>query len=594
MATAPLPFSTGLVSFSVTAAGQTLANVVSITITKAINRICEARVMLVDGDPATSATLQSEADSLSAGDAVEIQVGYDTKNEVIFKGIIVEVGISARDAQGMLATVVCKDEAVKMTGGRRVLPFADQTMSDTLTQLVGTYGGLTANLAATTGVQPNVVQYNRSDWDFLVTQAEANGQVVLNDQANISTVKLSTAGSPVVALVYGTNVNSFDLRLNARHEFTSVVAKSWSVAQQATLTATANAPSLTTLGSITSSQQASALGQSTYTIRTAADVDQATLQALADAYLAKRVLALVQGTIEMPGTSLVVPGSLVSLDRLGTHFNGTGFVAGVTHAIEGGSWTTTATLGTDAEWFTERHPDVLLPQAALNNTAGIEGLYSAVVKATQPDADGEFRVQVTVAALADAVLWVRLALPYASSGLGMYFFPEVGDEVVLGFFGADVRYPVILGSLYSKSRTPAYAPDEKNTKKALVTSSQLTLEFDEDKKVITLKTPGGNSVVISDDAKGLTLTDQQGNSLTMSSSGLALVSKSALKLTADQDITIESTTGSVTLKAAQDLKAQGLNLSAAATTQLVLQSNGTAELSAGLETTVKGVLVKIN
>jgi len=593
-ATAPQPLASGLASFSVTAAGTALANITALTISKGINRICEARVTLSDGDPATSATLQSAADSLSAGAAVEIQLGYDNTNSVVFKGIIVEVSISSQGTQGMLATIVCKDEAIKMTGGRQVLPFTAQATSDTLTQVVGTYSGLTAVIASTSGVQQNMVQFNRSDWDFLVTQAEANGQIVLNDQAKISTVKLSTSGQPVASLVYGTNVISFDLRLDARTQFSSVVAKSWSVEQQATLSATANAPGFTTQGSVTSSTQATAVGQSTYTIRTAANVDQTTLQALADAYLAKRTLALVQGTVDMPGNTLVVPGSLVSLDRLGTSFNGTGFVAGVVHLVENGTWTTTATLGTDAEWFAERHPDVLTPMAAFNGAAGPEGLYSAVVKAIQPDSDGEFQVQVTVAALADAVLWVRLALPYASSGLGMYFFPEVGDEVVLGFFGADVRYPVILGSLYSKGRAPAYTPDEKNTKKAIVTSSKLTIEFDEDKKVLTLKTPGGNSLVISDDKKGLTLTDQQNNTITMSDSGVVLVSKSALKLTADQDITIESTSGNVTIKATQDLKAQGLNINASADAQLVLQSNATAELSASAETTIKGAMVMIN
>lgn len=599
MPAAVLP-DAGLVSFTVSSGGEELSNldgiyqIESVHVSKGINRISEARLELLDGDPATGLFPVSDAATFVPGTAVAIQAGYDNTNALIFKGIVVSVGLRAEGEQGSRLVVTCKDEAVKMSGGRAVLPFPDQTASDAIKTVVGAYSGVSASIAVTSAPQPNLMQYNRSDWDFVVTQAEANGQVVVSDQNKLATVKLATDASPVVTLQYGTNVYSFDLTINARTQFGAVKAESWSSEEQKTISVTANDPGLNTPGNLKSGELATAVGQATYTLRTAANVDEASLQALADAQRARLALAKVQGTVEMAGTSLVVPGSMVSLDGLGARFNGNGYVTGVAHSLVDGGWRTQITLGTDEQWFGERHPDVVPPTGGQNVASGAQGLYSAVVKATQPDPDSGFRVQVTVAALADAELWVRLAQPYASSGLGMYFYPEVGDEVVLGFFGDDARYPVILGSLYSKGRAPAYTPDEKNTKKAIVTSSKLTVEFDDENKVLTLKTAGGNQLVITDKDKGLVLTDQQGNTITMSDAGLTLVSKSALKLTATNDISIESSGGNVNIKAGADVKMQGLNVNATATTQLALKSSGTAELSAGMQTTVKGVMVMIN
>jgi Rhs element Vgr protein len=577
----------------VTAGGQPLAGILTITITKGINRLSEARLELLDGDPSTSAPLQSEADSLAAGAAVEVQAGYDNQHQLLFKGIVVEVAITSQGTQGMLLRVVCKDAAVKLMGGRKATAFPAQAMSDTIGQILDNYPDLSADIASTEGPVENLVQFNRTDWDFIVTQAEANGQLVISDLNKFSTWQLTTAGAPVAAFINGTNLYGFSLRLNARSQFGGVEARSWSAATQQELTATANDPGLTTPGTATSAALAGALGQDTYVIRTAANVSQATLQALADAYLAKRVLAKVQGTVELAGTALVVPGCLISLSGMGSSFDGTGFVAGVTHTIGGGDWKTQATLGTDEQWFAERHLDVAPPAPANNLSTGMHGLYSAVVKATHNDPQGEYRVQVTIATLANAQLWVRLAQPYASAGAGAFFYPEVGDEVLLGFLGDDVSYPVILGSLYSSARTPTYTPDEENSKKAIITKSQLTLEFDDEQKIITLKTPGGNKLVISDEALGLTLTDQQGNTITLSEEGVAIASKTSLSLSANTDITIKAL-GSITLEAGESLQATALTVSATAEAELTLSSSGTAALTGEAITTVKGALVMIN
>ncbi|MDO7883969.1 phage baseplate assembly protein V [Hymenobacter cheonanensis] len=687
MASFPL-LASGLVSFSVRTDGEELVGpasiyrILSITVDKGLNTISTATLTLIDGDPATGAFPVCDADTFRPGTAIDISAGYDNNYDLLFRGLVVGIAVSSQGAQGIQLTVSCKDEAVKMTGSRVVMPFSNQTTSDTLTQIIGTYANLSATIAATSEVQENLVQYNRTDWDFVVTQAEANGQVVINDNGQLTTVQLSTSDDDALALVYGDNVYSFSLDMDARTQFKTVQAQSWSAALQQDITVTAEPPDLETLGNLDPGQLAEALSQEAYVIRTAADVDEESLQTIANAYLAKRMLAMVKGSVEMQGSSAVLPGSMVRLDRIGARFSGRALVSKVTHTIAGGDWKTQLSLGTDEQPFAERHPDVVPPVGANSVASGVQGLYAGVVKALQPSAaaaaeaaqaveeaeelkdqaaalkeavaeaktaaaaaadagpmaqalavaevaeaalphgaeaaeaeeegeekaeaaegkivasnrstdnKGDFQVQVQVAALNNAVLWARLGQPSASSGGGMYFYPEVGDEVVLGFLGDDIRAPVILGSLYSKERSPAYVTEAANNIKAIVTRSKLTLEFDEQKGGITLKTPKNNHLIISDTAAGIVLKDQQGNTITLSDNGIDLVSKSNITITADESISLGAKMVTINGSAAVGLK--GLDISADATGILSLTSNAASTLSSTAETVVKGILVRIN
>ena len=127
-----------------------------------------------------------------------------------------------------------------------------------------------------------------------------------------------------------------------------------------------------------------------------------------------------------------------------------------------------------------------------------------------------------------------------------------------------------------------------------MTRSKLTLEFDEDKKSITLKTPGNNHLVITDTPNSIVLTDAQKNSITLSDEGIALVSQSEIRITAEKSITLDAKGGSVTISGSTAVGLKGTTIGASATTSLSLSSDGLAELSASGITTVKGTLVRIN
>jgi len=215
---------------------------------------------------------------------------------------------------------------------------------------------------------------------------------------------------------------------------------------------------------------------------------------------------------------------------------------------------------------------------------GMEREVKELLEATPPDFIGPVR-QVGV--------WARCASFYGSAGFGAFIIPEIDDEVVLGFFNNDPSCPVILGSLYSSKHVPPYPLEAANHIKALVTRSKLKMEFDDDKKVITLITPANNKVVISDDAKSILLQDQTGNKVELSPSGILLDSPKDITISAKGKVAI-SALKNVEVAAQMDVTVSGQNVNHSAKIGFAAKGTATAELSAAGQTTVKGAMVMIN
>jgi len=189
--------------------------------------------------------------------------------------------------------------------------------------------------------------------------------------------------------------------------------------------------------------------------------------------------------------------------------------------------------------------------------------------------------------------WARMAHFYASNKSGSFFLPEIGDEVVLGFLDNDPRFPVILGSLYNGKNAAPYVPYENNNTRAFVTRSNMKIEFDEEKKSISLLTPGENSIIISDDGKSIEIKDHSNNIIRLSADGITIDSVKDVKISAKGNVEINAR-GEAMVTAKEDLSLAGLNVNAMADVGFTGKGNATAELSASGQTTVKGAIVMIN
>jgi len=598
-APSPLSISDPQLTISITVGGSLLADtspVISINITHEVNRISYAEVVIIDGDITAGTFPLSDGSTCTPGTEIQIKASYTNVPALIFSGYIVKqsVKISHDDANKLV--LICKHKAVAMTYNRADAEFSTKTDSDIITSLIGTYSGLSATVTSTSVSQETVFQRQATDWDFMMSRAEFYGYIVtLGNDDSVTVAPPNTSSAAVLYIAAGDSIRSFSATLNAEKQAPSITASAWDIKNQALLTASGAEPSVTTPGNITAVTMSGQLGQKALSISSGTPMLQDELQAWADGSLMRMRMTAVKGSVSFMGSELVMPGKVIELANVGARFNGNAFVAAVEHVIEDSTWTTYVTFGLDNIPVAER-ANITYPAAA-GQLPAIGGLQVATVKKISADPDSQYRVQVTLASDAAAAadgIWARMANFYATATAGAGFLPEIGDEVVVGFLESNPRYPIILGSLYSNAKQPATpATDDKNYIKSIVTKSNLTISFDDQKKVTTFSTPAGNTIVLSDDAKSITITDQNSNSIQMTSSGIAMQSNKDIKLTATGDITL-SATGKINLSATQDLVASGMNITATAQMGFTGKGSATAEVSASGQTTIKGGIVMIN
>jgi len=584
-------------------------NLDSIEVHKEINRITIANLyFLVDKSFRSKEYKEAQemdiAQMMIPGKTIEVKMGYKSESvSTIFKGIIIKVGIRIRGSEYTMYAVECADKAVKMTLDRRNKYFLKKKDHEIINAIIGTYG-LDKEVKDTNYLHKEVVQYNCTDWDFIVSRAELNGRVVINDENKIKIKKLEEPMPPISLRITQTeDIIKANILVNGKSQLKKVKASSWDMQNQEIIFSESSEPGEGVLnagdGETKGPKLANDFLSRDYEMHITGPVEKPFLKEWANAKLIKSRLSRVTGTIQVNGMSEVKPDTRIKIKNIGKSYDGEWYISRVSHDIREGHWITELTIGMPNEWFAEVKPNVNSNRAAAM-LPGIDGLYNGVVKKIHDDPDGDYRILVDVPVIIESGdgIWARLANFYATNNSGDFFYPEVGDEVILGFLNGDPQYPIILGSMYSKKNVPPYEPNSDNDTKAIVSRDQLKIIFEEIKKNLIIETPGGRRITLSDEKSKILIEDPFDNTITMNSSGIKIKSaRGKIEMNAFQDITMDSTTGNIKAKAMMDIKLEAtMNVSISG--MLQAEFKGTVSTSLGSSacpmTSVKGVIVMLN
>ncbi|MDX2286887.1 MAG: type VI secretion system tip protein VgrG [Bacteroidia bacterium] len=573
-----------VIQTSITAGGSALPDsyeVLEIETWTEFNRISYMTLKVRDGDPQTATFPISESTHFEPGKEIEVKLGYQTGAlRSVFKGIVVSHALRLDPDSYSSLVVTCCSKAIQMTIKRSNQLFSNKKDSDIIQALISDHG-LSADVTATTAAHKEVLQYQSTNWDFLLTRAELNGMLVRTDadKVIVKAPQDLASGDPVLKLTYGIDLISADLAVDARAQLESVAYTAWDPANLQVVEGRSSEPSLNRQGNLKGKDLSSTIHGSAAaaSLMTSSFLKKEELEKAALGRLTRSRLSLIRGTLKFHGNALPVPGAIIELGGLGPRFNGNAFVSGVRHECGQGTWTTSVTVGIAPELFAEARD--VQPPPAQAMIPGIEGTHIAIVSKLDSDPDGEYRIQIKLPTMGDAIVWARIAQMYASNSFGAFFMPEVGDEVLVVFVNQDPRSPVIIGSLYGKKNKPPYTADADNTFKAVVTRSKLKLEFEDKNKLIILETPAGNRITMDDKNKQILIEDQNSNKITLNDAGIKLDSPKDIVLKAQGKISLEAT-GNVTAKSSGgDFSAEGLNGS--------LKGSVSAKVE-GAQTEVKG------
>ena len=518
---------------------------ISIDIRREVNRIPYASLVMLDGDAAARKFAISDAAYFEPGKEIEIKLRYEseTQDATLFKGPVVRHGVEA-NAQGSLLRVEMKDAAVKLTQARKSTVFREQSDDEAIGKLVKDGGLKPGTIDPTKPKHAEIVQYHCSDWDFIVSRADVNGLITIAEDGKISVRKVELSGQSKHKFDYGiSEIYNLEFEVDAGNQYSKVQSSGWDVKEQKpTAPADAKAFALAQ-GDLDGAKLAKAVGFDACSLSHPVPVVPEELQAWADARMMRSRMSMIRGRISTRGFSAIQLLDVMEIDGIGKRFNGKTLVTGICHRVDVDGWRTDVQFGLSPRSFCLEDGIRDAPAAGL--LPGVGGLHIGVADKFEADPDKQLRVKVilpSVGAKAESV-WARLAAPEAGKDRGYFFRPEIGDEVVVGFFNEDPRQPVILGALYSSKNTaPKDCAEitEDNLKKGIVTKAGTKILFNDDKKAsLSFETASNNKILLDDDKELIEIADKHGNKITLDKDGIKLDSAKDLKLTASGNVEIK-------------------------------------------------------
>ena len=335
-----------LVSVKVLVNGSAIEDTVEVTdisATFCINRIASARLTINDGTPAKETFEVSSSNTFTPGNDIEIQAGFGTQTNTIFKGIIISQNIYGKYDTGSSLIVECRDKALKMTIGRKSGAFTKQTDSDVM-QTLASRNGVSLTAKSTTPQLEQLVQYCSTDWDFLVTRAEINGMIAVaaNNELKVGPPEI---GSSTLTLTFGTDIMEIDSTLSANQQLEAVTANAWDYSSQQMISANATTPSVPGQGNLTGDKLSKVLSPDKVNLVTTSNLETQSLTNWASGQLLKSRLSKIRGTVKAFGNASILPNQVITFKGLGSRFDGDAYVSGVEHRIKAGGWWTYITTG---------------------------------------------------------------------------------------------------------------------------------------------------------------------------------------------------------------------------------------------------------
>lgn len=619
---------TDLISYEVSIGGRKVLDkyqLLSMNVEKQLNKVPFAEIVYLDGDASKQKFEMLEDLAFKTGEDIIIKAGYHSQLQIIFKGILTAIRVNTKHKSHPKLILECSDKAIAMTRRRRYESFDNKKDSDVCRQIVDEYG-LNVQVSATITTHEEIIQYGATDWDFILSRAEACERVVFVNNNEFKFIKPASGSQNNMEVTFGVDFHKLDLTIDSRFQHKEFSTHAWKFSDHKMISEKGQDPSYVEKngnGTVKGKAIATKIKMKDAEVHVSTPITSPELKAISASHLLKSRLSKIRGTIITQGFQNINPNDYITIKQVNSYYDGDAYVSGVNQILEDGNYTTEITIGLDPEFYINKKKDISLASGD-SLLPGVNGLFTGIVLQIHGDPQNEFRVKVKIPSISPQHpgVWARYSSLMASVNSGSMFLPEVNDEVILGAIGGDMRFPVILGQLYSKKHSPVkkttgkgpskdhnIQPKDKNPTQAIVTKDHLRLVFENDKKNIKLETPGGQVVHIKDEGKCIILEDVHKNKMVMDSSGFKFTTKKNFEVNADGNISfttkknvttkasmgkINSNAKDIVSKASMKYNATGMTLDMKANTKGSLKAGAAVEVSASGITTIKGSVVKLN
>ncbi len=498
----------------------------------------------------------------------------------------------------------------RLQNGRKCKTFQSMTDSDIASQ-VASSAGLSASVTATSITYDYVVQWQQTDMEFLLERAERIGYEVYQDGTNLVFKPAPTSGSAVATLAYAESLIRFQPRFSITGQLNTVSVRGWDMRTKQAITGQATPAGVQGgMGKTGAAQAQTALGLNV----TERVTDGSVVSADDAGKLAASIASRVNGEYfeadgECVASPSLRPGKLITVTGVGTRFSGSYRVTGVRHVWSQDGLTTHFTvLGRNGATLAQAM-SAPAPRRRVDNL-----MVGIVTNLNDPDGLGRIKVKFPTLGAASGDIesfWARVTVPFAGAQRGMMFYPEVNDEVLVGFEDGDPAHAVVVGALWGGADKPPLATsalqaDGKVIMHLIKTRAghEIQIEDKQGSEKIQIKDKIGNFLLLDSANKLVHLKESNGNEVRLDGQGRSVLMKSigAMTIEAAQALTIkgmsvaiESTGGALDVKAATNLTlSANMNADLKANANLNVQANAMLGVKTSAILTIQGSLVKIN
>lgn len=220
MAISPLSESMDKVTVSVKIDGKPIAGTIGVSairVAREINSIATAEIHLVIPVGTADAKSFFHTNSYSPGQDIQLAAGYQSKDENIFEGMIVSQQISGQSTGEHHLILKCSHKAVKLQTDPSSSFFEEKRDSEIIGSLISK-AGLHGEVEVTPDQHKQLIQYETTDWDFIISRASTNGLLVYTEGDGISVKPPLSSGEADLILTFGKDVIAFSHSHSAQAE----------------------------------------------------------------------------------------------------------------------------------------------------------------------------------------------------------------------------------------------------------------------------------------------------------------------------------------------------------------------------------------
>ena len=569
-----------------------------------------------------------DSKQFSIGNEIEIKAHSSDKSSYasLFKGFITVVEPEFTSDASIQIHVRGYDKSIRLSQGKNTRSFMKMSAVDIIKK-IASENGLSADASSSSAAKDQVIQLNQTDWEFIQYLARLDGLSVSFKDDKLVCKPIKSISKTGIDLTWHENLSNFRPKLSGLGQVSAVEMTGWDIKTKKEVISKISSSPADQFYNIGDSVKGSAAiskltgGKPSHNALDIAGNSAKDMELAAKGAFEFQQSQYVTADGEVYGNPLLVAGTMVNIKGIGTRFSGKYFVTTARHEFSQGQYrvvfgihgrqpeTVSGLLGGDTNHTDARIPGVVPAIVTNNNDSG--DVQAARVKVKYPwfpsGTNGKLESD-----------WARVVVIGGGKERGIYFMPEIDDEVLVAFEQGDINRPYVLGGLWNgKDKPPeAIANVVKGGKVSLrmIKSRSGHLikleESDSDEKITIVDKSTKNSIVL--DAKAGTITIKSDKDMVFEAGGkmifdckgdLEVTSKGAGKMKAQNNFDIEAATGAMNMKSMGAMKMksnQSIALADAGADKVNIGPAGVevsgvkVSVKGAAMTEIQGALVKIN